>query len=502
MEPLVEIESLTLRYRGGDTPTLEDINLHINVGERILILGPSGCGKSSLLHVISGVIPELIPAALSGKIKLNYSNLGILLQNPKSQMISTTVEEELAFSLENQGLPPPLIREKVEHALRKFRLNHLRSRKSNSLSGGETQRVALISAIISEPDLLLLDEPTSYLDFASTVELLDIIRDLPQETTTLIVEHRWDIFIHYVDRVIIFNEKGKIIFDGSTQQFLTNRKRHLRLSGIWDIEGLFERYSDDITTSITLPPLDSQSILTVRNLSFSFHNTKGEPAQNNRKTFRLSNINLSFKEGESTVILGDNGAGKTTLIENIAAFFEETFKYIYIYKKPYITLHREEIYSNINYVPQNPEYIFLKERVIDELHYNLNPESKNESIFNWEDKLNANPFSLSEGEKRRLSLTILFNDPRRIILMDEPTYGLDFRAYITLIEGIKKLKKETNILIIVSHDINFATIVADRIVVMESGKIIFDDSKGNFLNSKLYTRLIWQKKSILRGKKN
>ncbi len=492
MKSLVDIKSLTLRYRGQSVPALENINFNIERGEHVLVLGPSGCGKSTLLQIISGVIPELIPPdVLDGKIKLNYSHLGILLQNPKSQMISTTVEGELAFCLENQGIPPHIIREKINNAITRFGLEHLRFRKSNSLSGGETQKVALISAILSEPELLLLDEPTSYLDFTATAELLDIIEELPKETAIIIVEHRWDIFIRYTERVIIFNDRGKIIFDGSRQQFLSNKKYYLKIVGIWDMEGLLQNYTKDINA---LSPVFSTTkpILKTAKLLFSYNNTKNTNNQDKAENFSLSYINLSFKRGETTVILGENGAGKTTLLENIAAFFKETFKYIFLLDTPYESLSTEDIYSNINYVPQNPEYLFLKEKVIDELNYNkITSKESNTAIFDWSDKLYTNPFSLSEGEKRRLSLTILFNDLRNITLMDEPTYGLDFKAYVTLIETVKKLKTQSNnTLIIVTHDINFASIIADRVVLMERGKILFDGIKSNFLKSKLYSMLI------------
>ncbi len=489
MDTLIEIKNLTLSYPAYNENevsfTLKNIDLSIKRGERILVLGPSGSGKSTLLHIITGVIPRLIHAKLQGMVKLNYSKIGIVLQNPKTQMISTTVEEEVAFGLENSGTNPKIISTRVEKILKQFNMEHLKKRASHTLSGGEAQMVAIAGALAIEPEILIMDEPASYLDTQTTKKLIYTIKTIPQTTTLIIVEHKWETFIEHIERIVILNKNGEIAVDTSKSEFLKKIDEYVENYSIWDKNHLFGRRNYNRNESSN----QNKEIITIKHLSFSY--IPSNHKTNSIKTFELKDITHTFSAGKTTVILGNNGAGKTTLLENIAGFFKQTYPYLFLNGTSYTKKKRKQLARHFNYIPQNPEYLFLKETVEEEIFYNVNKGALNKkdtehkivSLYTdeWNNKLSRNPFSLSEGEKRKLSLTILFSELREIVLMDEPTYGLDSQGYKNLLDAIYKLKERKHTVIIVSHDIDLVRAVADRIIIIENGKISRTGNKGGNL---------------------
>jgi energy-coupling factor transporter ATP-binding protein EcfA2 len=452
---LLSLHGVTLRYPGIDRPIVKELDLEVHRGERVLLAGPSGCGKSTLLLLMAGVIPELIPGDISGTFRRNTDNLAIVLQNPEAQMIAPTIEEELAFGMENQGIAPKLIRSKVSELLERFGLSTYRHESPSALSGGERQKVSLASALALDPELLLLDEPTAYLDPESTASFFDLLQTIDPNTAIVIVEHKLEHLQHFIDRYYRLDLEGRAS-SASMDSFQEEDFLPWKLV----------RLQDDTQTADSVHQRSAERkerVIQVKGLSHRY----GEKEV-------LKELCADLYRRETVTVMGSNGAGKTTLLEKLAGLLPNAPGTIRIDGDDLTGLSSPELYARLLLLPQNPEHFFLRESTSGELKLaSADDSARALTRFRLEERLmELNPFQLSEGEKRRLNLACAFMDDRPILLIDEPAYGLDYYAYEALVYSLRELKQKKLSVLMATHSPELAFLVSDRILLMDRGKIV------------------------------
>ncbi|MFQ3547397.1 MAG: ATP-binding cassette domain-containing protein [Termitinemataceae bacterium] len=506
---LIRLEGLSFRYPGTSKFLLRDISLSIQRGDRILIHGPSGSGKSTLLAIMAGLVPDHVGGELTGKCRLSYTRRALVLQNPEAQVITPTVEEELAFPLENQGEALPAMQNKISTILDRFGMAALRSRPPLELSGGECQRLSLAAAMIQDPDILFLDEPTSYLDEDRALQLLQDLDKLPPEVTVVMVEHRLELVEHFCtrwvridgDRLLEQQTLAEVRATTASLEIPEERfSKHTTIVALPFVAGYpgAAAASTAIDAPASAPETKSLAVplLRIHNLSHRYPCTP-EPVFDRlsltipsfSKTQLVlpvqTHVKTTYKQtgqrqgtiphqvggssvicgsehqspaGSITAIVGPSGCGKTTLLKKILKLLPTESNTIFLLGRDITTIPNKDYYSYLAYIPQNPEHLFLEETVAAELERGTgNPQQALDlaRVFRLDHRLKFHPFKLSEGEKRRLSLCIALAMHRPLIIMDEPTYGLDRESRRTLIDYLSMLRASGSSCILVSHDTPF-----------------------------------------------
>lgn len=419
-------------------------NFSINQGEHILLTGNSGSGKSTLLMALKGLIPNYIRGTYSGNISYKGKNIagitdaeliqiGYLQQNPDHQVIYQTVIDELAFGLENLQLTPQAIQDKINTYAETFGITQLLTRKISTLSGGEKQKINLISILLTEPEVLLLDEPTAFLDANSAQQIINVLKTHATDKTVIIIDHNQHYYKNFVNRII---------------NIANNQIEEMNLdSHKWHNEYPTNQITDN----------SNQILLNICNLNFAYKDAKDN---------LLNNICLKVHKGEIAVISGKNGNGKSTLLKLIAKLIPSQNS-MFLQDKDITNIKQKDYWQQVSLLWQNPENHFLFNSVAEELKDN--PELIN--TFDLTEQIQNNPYCLSEGQKRRLSLAITLLKPRQLILLDEPTFGQDFANKVILLEITKQLAKLGHSFIIISHDEEFNHAVAHSRYVLKDGQL-------------------------------
>lgn len=462
---LIEIEDLSFRFPGRRRPVLDHVSLAIQKGERVLLFGSSGSGKSTLLQILGGLAPEHTGGELTGNRRLLYHRRGVVLQNPEAQIITPTVLEELAFPLENEGIPPKEILQRTEDALSRFGMAGFAQRHPLSLSGGECQRLSLACALMGKPEVLFLDEPTSFLDEERALQFFKDLRKLPPEITVILVEHRYELLADFCHRWIKV-EKGKLYEEEGPPRSALASSTFVSSQNSATVPENPSRGEPEASREVgqsiaaapsTQSPAQSAApLLEIRNLSHSYPG--GLPI--------FQNLSLGLPRGTCLALQGPSGCGKTTVLKKILRLLPAEKGKIFIDGKDGALLTQEELYSYIAYVPQNPEHLFIADTVREELNLALSRGERSSASshsrafelaerFSLTHRLGTNPFKLSEGEKRRLTLCIALAMDRPLIIMDEPTYGLDQENRLILLELLNQSIQEQQTILMVSHDTPF-----------------------------------------------
>lgn len=442
--PIYEITNFSFAYPYSTNKNNIKGKFIIYQGEHVLIQGKSGYGKSTLLMALKGLIPHLIHGDYSGEILFKNKNIinineldqiGYLAQNPHSWMTQQTVYEEMAFGLENLGYNETQIHSKIKRISRLCNLSDLLKRDTNALSSGEKQKINLMSILLTDPKILLLDEPTAFLDPCSAVEIVALIKQLCQNKTVVIVEHNTQYLHEFIDQVIVITEDGKVEsknFSSIPKQISYNFKCKAQAQS-------------------------AQIVLKISNLNFSY--PKGKNV--------LHNINIDVHKGEIIAIKGNNGAGKSTLLKLIAKLLLS--KNSIWWKNTEINnIANYNYYKKIGLLWSNSEHHFLHLSVEQELHYNT-------AIINMcslSNQVKINPFNLSEGQKRRLSIGTLLLQDVELLLLDEPTFGQDHKHKQQIGGLISDLTLEGKSFIIVSHDMEFINQLTNKIYYLENKTLI------------------------------
>lgn len=523
---LLQVKNMSFRYAGAERPALTDLSFSIKEGEFVVILGESGCGKTTLLRLLKR---ELAPhGEKTGHIyykgveqseldeRRAACEIGCVLQHPEDQMVTDKVWHELAFGLENLGYPSSVIRRRVSEIASYFGIQGWFRKDIKTLSGGQKQMLNLASVMVMQPDILILDEPTAQLDPVASSELIHTLRKLNQELglTILLVEHCLEEVFPLADRVMMM-DRGKIMwYDhpkkvGEALRLLP--EDHPLLAGLpsavqifygLDQEGdcpltvkdarkFLETHFDHCIDSLERPPYQHSEIVEVEMKNIWFRYEKELPDV-------LRGISFSVYQGETFCLLGGNGTGKTTLLHVLAGLQRPYRGNLLISGKKAKEWKGNSLYRNgIALLPQDPQTLFLKntlredfqeickameipkgerDRKIDEIAGRLDVASL----------LSHHPYDLSGGEQQKAALAkILLLNPR-ILLLDEPTKGIDAHSKKRLSDILQVLKKDGMTIVIVTHDVEFAAENADRCALIFDGEITSVDTPFAFFEDNMF----------------
>lgn len=464
------------RYSGRRASAVSDLTLQIDPGERVLLLGASGAGKSTVLQALAGVLGGDDDGDQQGDLLVDGRNpadargvAGLVLQDPDSQVVLARVGDDVAFGCENLGLPRDEIWRRVGNALDAVGLRVPLEQSTSTLSGGQKQRLALAGVLAMEPKLILLDEPTANLDPAGVTEVRDAVaRTVAQSGATLIViEHRVAVWRDLVDRVIVLDPAGGVLADGSPDSVLTKEGRSLADAGVWVPE---------------FPPATPErnpwaaSEVLLRGSSLEVGRRRGVTV--------ASGIDVTVASGRALAVSGRNGSGKSTLALTLAGLIKPQGGEVAalpalsagVGSEP-VRWKSRELLTRIGTVFQDPEHQFLSSTVRGELSIGPRalrlPEGEvNQRVDSLLERLRltalakANPFTLSGGEKRRLSVATILAARPSVLVLDEPTFGQDSRTWRELVGLLAELLDDGSAVVAVTHDRDFIEALADRELVL------------------------------------
>ncbi len=525
-EPIIEFKDFSFRYKSQTEPTLKNINLTINKGEKVLLLGPSGCGKSTLANCINGIVPFSYKGEIKGSCKIAgvetstssifklSSVVGTVLQDSDAQFVGLSVGEDIAYALENNMVPRATMLEKVDKAAKMVHIeDHINSVPYN-LSGGQKQRVSLAGIMHDDVQILLFDEPLAALDPQMGNQAIELIDEIKKENdkTVLIIEHRLeDVLYRPVDRIILMND-GEIIEDTTPDKLLCSGKLHengireplylsaLKMAGCQfseedhpsDIFSMkLDKYKDQLVSyfnevKTNKKEVSDEVLLDVRNVSYIYKN-------HSKKV--LDDVSFKIHKGEKIAIIGKNGAGKSTFAKMICGVVRPLDGEIYINGENYLKFSIKEIGQKIGYVMQNPNQMLVKDIIKDEvaLGLTLHGLSQEEIDSRIEEALkmcelwpmrNWPVGVVSYGQKKRITIASILAMKPDIIILDEPTAGQDYKVYTEIMSFLEDLNKNYGITILfITHDMHLAIEYTDRAIVFAEGKCVGDDSVYKILSN-------------------
>lgn len=518
--PAVQVERLTVWYEGETDPALRNVDLALAPGERVLLLGASGTGKSTLALCLNGIIPRAIGGRIQGRILLAgrpigelpagelTRRVGVLFQDPESQFCMLTVEEEVAFGLENLALPPDEMPARIRGALRAVGLGGCEPTRSDRLSGGMKQRLALACLLAMQPEILVLDEPTANLDPAGTRSVFTALRQLlaDRRRTLLVIEHKLDECVDLVDRVVVLDPAGGVALDGPVRTIFEQEADRLERLRVWQPAasrlahrlrhtGIFlaphPLTAAEASDSLVAVGVTAEVVLREVPMAAEPPAHLGPPALAiERLNFAygarqvLIDVELTLPAGHLLAIVGPNGAGKTTLIQLAAGLRRPLPDTVRLFGRDVRDYPSAELATTVGYVFQNPEHQFVRQTVYDEVSFGLKllgepagaVRPRVEELladFGLLDHRWANPFSLSQGQKRRLSVATQLITGRRLLVLDEPTFGQDPRTAAALMERIVSLQQQGRTIAMVTHDLQLVASHATLVAVLLGGHLVY-----------------------------
>lgn len=483
MDKILELKDVTYTYEGERLPVWKSLSCNFYRGKIHAICGPSGCGKSSILNLIDGLIPHMYEGELEGQVlyegrdislelpRYRCEDIGFVMQNPESQFCTFTVEEELAFGMENLGILPEEMKNRIRNILSFIGMEGYEKRDLSNLSGGQKQKIAIASVLVTRPKILLLDEPTANLDPKSRKQIFQlIVRTAREENITVIlVEHNIREMIDQVDRLLLLGEKGQILLDCSAdaKEAVNWREVNHHFSGTPQRKNVCH---------------DSEEIVKIDGLSFSYP----LPGRRKKKTDPvLRELNLSIYKKDFLAIVGENGVGKTTLMKLLFKVNKPDAGVIRIFGKDLRLYRTRELYRQMGLVFQNPENQFITNTVQDEMMFSLKKvhmDEKEKEIkvremlerFHLEEEKGKSPFTLSQGQKRRLSVASMLLTDQKLLFLDEPTYGQDFENRQELMKDMQGLVEKGVTIVMITHDLELVRQYATRVVEIEEGSVVKD----------------------------
>lgn len=540
MSQNIAIESLSFTYPGRSEPTLRNINARVNSGDFVLLLGPTGCGKSTLLRSINGLIPHTSGGSISGRVRINQANVaeqplsvtskqvGFLFQNPEDQLFSVVVEDEVAFGLENLAVPPDEVNRRIDAALSQVGLSGYREQAIASLSSGQKQRIALASLLTMQPQILLLDEPTSYLDSKGASNLLELVRQLNETagTTVIIAGHQVDEVAPLCNRVWLMHS-GEIVSDLPKDRAFQRLDRFRQLgiaapalAQIAEENGLADRpltledalYCFRRDTGGMQPPFitkvenrtaademrngpcsnipyeyptgrgsnfNGNPLIDVQNLTFRYHRASPDV---------LMRISFQVGRGETIAIMGENGCGKTTLLMLMIGLLTPSEGRVILDGRDAVRYKPHQLAGLAGLALQNPDLLLQAATVSDEVAFgpkNLKLTSQNLvdrlentlQMFNLKNLRSQTPYALSQGQRQRTAVAAVFSLHPQLLLLDEPTTGQD-RYHLQKLMSVLNdaMAKRNRTVIFSTHDAHLTLKYANRVLLLDRGELIFDGS--------------------------
>ncbi|MBS7648826.1 ATP-binding cassette domain-containing protein [Candidatus Bathyarchaeota archaeon] len=518
-EAAIKIKNLSFTYPRGEKPAIDNINLEVKKGEFLVIMGPNGAGKTTLCLPLNGVIPTVINGEYNGKVIVEgmvttehmvyelAQKVGVTLQDPESQLFCPTVKSEIVFGPENLGVPREEILSRLANALKVTRLEGREENSPLQLSGGQKQRCALAAAIAIRPEILVLDEPTSQLDPVGTSEVFSVVSELNKKygVTVIMAEHKSEEIAEFADRVLVLHE-GKIVAEGDPHEVFV---QHELLNKIYVKIPQVSQFASRLSTRVKFDPfpvtIDEAYRQIYEFLTKGLVSVKPCPISTVRKNksdevvletknlwymyppdiMALKDVSIKIYDGEFVGIIGQNGAGKTTLVKHFVGLLKPTKGEVFVVGKNTKEARASELSRNVGLVLQNPDHqLFattareevefgprnlglsedeVKQRVEEALH--LVGLKKYEDLF---------PFRLSFGDRKKLTVAAIYSMKPKILILDEPTTGQDYKGRYEILEIAKSLHEKGHTIIMITHDMELVAKYAERTIVLGMGEVLLD----------------------------
>ncbi len=511
---MIQFEHFSFAYSGQSAAALSDITLTVHAGEMVLVTGPSGGGKSTLCRCLNGLIPHFHGGTLSGRARTAglditqhqphefAATVAMVFQDPENQLVGADVERDVAFGLENLGIPPGVIAQRVEESLGALGILPLRSTPVGNLSGGEKQKAALAAAVAMHPSVLVLDEPTSELDPESAREFMQTLMSLraTRDMTVILVEHRLERVAEYCPRIVVL-DGGRVIADGSRQTVLKalSGTPHgvglppmvelgcaLRDAGLW--RGTTPTSLDEARAAFgRLLPEDAprrpeaptrpagRTLIAVEELSFSYE----------RDTAALRAVSTCVRAGELLAVMGRNGTGKTTFARHLNGLLRPSSGTVRVCGVDTATASVPELSRTVGLVFQNPNDHLFCDTVEEEILFTLkqlkvNPaEAQNRldavlALLRLQTYRGRYPRSLSGGERQRVALASVVAAQPAVLVLDEPTRGLERALKHSLMEFLMSYVAGGRAVVLITHDVETVARYADRVLLFDGGRVIAD----------------------------
>lgn len=520
---MIQLSHVTYTYPDQASPALADFSVAIRPGEFVLVVGPSGAGKSTFLRSLNGLVPHFYGGRWAGRAAVLGRDpvalaprgmadlVGFVFQDPEAQFVVDTVEDELAFAMENFALPPATMRKRVEEVLDQMAIAHLRGRRISSLSGGEKQRVAIAAVLAVQPEVLVLDEPTSQLDPQAADEVLTALRQLNEDLglTVILSEHRLERVAQYADRILhlpalgappVLDEPRAVMARLPLVPPLVDLGRRLgweplpltikegrvfahklgaRLGAQGDTATRTRRaaetpghaepaMADDHRGSVS----PRVPVLQVRGLHYAY---AGQRA--------LRGVSLEAAAGEFVALMGRNGSGKSTLLKHLVGLLQPDDGQVRVAGLDTRHAPLDEVIKSVGYVPQHPGALLFADTLAGELAFTrrghglpADPAADRALLerLGLGGLAERDPRDLSGGEQQRAALAAILVAGPRVLLLDEPTRGLDYDQKRSLTALLLELKREDRTIIMATHDVELVAACADRVILMAEGQVVVD----------------------------
>jgi energy-coupling factor transport system ATP-binding protein len=493
---MIRVEGLSFSYAGAPRAVLRDVSLAIEPGELVLVAGPSGSGKSTLLRCLNGLVPHFHGGEFAGHVTVGGRDtrqyqprdladaIGMVFQDPESQMVAETVADEISFGMENLGLEPRAMRKRMEETLDLVRVTSLRERRLDTLSGGELQRVAIASVLTMQPRTILLDEPTSQLDPQAAEELLTTLHRLNDDLglTVIIAEHRLERVVQYADRVLYVAGDGSVRAmtprDAMAGMPLAPPVARLGRALGWTPIPLSVREGRRFVTEVLdlpKPPAvnggrsDGGSSAMMRDVRVSYGRFEA-----------LRGVSFEARAGEMLALMGRNGAGKTTLLRTLIGLQHADKGTVTALGRDVPLCETPELARHVAFVPQQASDVLYRESVEAEIAEALSGTGRegsvDEALAEWDlrELRGTHPLDLSAGERQRAALAAMLAGRPRLILLDEPTRGMDYETKERLVEHLRRRCREGAAVILASHDVELAGRCADRVLLLADGEVVVE----------------------------
>ena len=517
---IVELEDLSFTYRGGRKKALNDICLEMGEGEFVVWMGHTGAGKSTLACCLNALIPSFIRGELRGKARVldrdilhcrtsdMSGEVGLVLQDFEAQLFCTNVELEIAFGMENLGVPREEMIRRVDELLPLVRLEGMRAREPSTLSGGEKQRLAIASVLAMRPRLLVMDEPTTDLDPAGKEEVFQLARELRgPEMAMVLIEHETEEALG-ADRVVLLKE-GRVVRDGFPRKALTDEGL-LREVGVapLSIADFFRRALGFFPSEGTFPLTVEEAIgefkraLKLRQAAAQILDKRDRRGMRAKRTIlkmegvrywypsgveALRGIDLEVGEGEFVALVGQNGSGKTTLAKHFNGLLRPTSGRVEVFGEDASRLSVKELGKMVGYVFQNPDHQIFAPTVFEEVSFgprNLGLTGKElkknvgealaaVNLTGYEER---DPFVLTRGERQRVAVASELAVKPQVLILDEPTTGLDHLQQQSMMEMVSSLNRKGHTIVIITHSMSTVARYARRTVLLDQGRVLMDDT--------------------------
>lgn len=521
---MIRFEDVAVTYDGAAEPTVQGVDFEVPEGELVLLVGPSGVGKSTILNAVSGLVPHFTGGTLRGRVTVAGRDtrthkpreladvVGTVGQDPLAHFVTDTVEDELAYGMESLGLAPEVMRRRVEETLDLLGLADLRDRSIGTLSGGQRQRVAIGSVLTPHPRVLVLDEPTSALDPAAAEEVLAVLQRLVHDlgTTVLMAEHRLERVVQYADQVVLLPAPGAPPVLGAPAEMMavspvTPPVVELGRLADWSPLPLTvrdaRRRAGPLRERLAGAEPEARSLPTVTAVPSRRRFRRAEPAEPQVAEVRelavrrgrvdaLRGVDLTVGPGETVALMGRNGAGKSTLLGSLVGLVAPTSGSVQVGGAAPHRLKPAELVRRVGLVPQEPRDLLYADTVGAEcVAADKDADAAPGTCRALVSELlpgitdDTHPRDLSEGQRLALALAVVLTARPPLLLLDEPTRGLDYAAKARLVAVLRGLAAEGHALVLATHDVELAAEIAHRVVLLADGEVIADGATADIVVS-------------------